>query len=137
MRSGLFRRSAAVLVIVAALEAAGCGSGPRDTPATTTTATARPPGLWSLAVCRQVAGALVDEGKQALAHFRPPLSSYPPDVALLRIRLTVGGLIDNHCAAAIAGRDLARGLSARRRNELFSHLPPIDVSYLRRGLAQS
>jgi hypothetical protein len=132
-RSGRLVRWLLPLVVAVAVGAAGCGGGSDDTPP----ATVRPSGSWSLAVCRQVARALPKEGTDALAHFRPPFSSYPPDVALLRIRLSVGGLIDNHCPPAIAGATISRGLSARERAELFPHLPPNVVRYLRRGLAES
>lgn len=88
-------------------------------------------------MCEQVAGAVAREGLQALAHYRPPLSNYPPDVALLQVRLSVGGLKGHHCPPAIAGAVLARRLSATQRAELFTHLPPGVVRYLREGLAQT
>ena len=122
-------------VVGVLLGAAGCG-GSDDTPSTATAAP-RPSGSWSLAVCRQVARALPKEGTDALAHFHPPFSSYPADVALLRIRLSVGGLIDNRCPPALAGATISRGLTAKQRAELFTHLPPNVVRYLRRGLAES
>jgi len=84
-----------------------------------------------------VAGAVAREGKQALLHYRPPLSNYPPDVALQGIRISVGGLRGHDCPPAIAGAILARRLSARQRAELFTHLPPQVVAYLRRGLAEA
>lgn len=134
MRTSRLAKWPAALALVVALGTAGCGGGSSDTP--TSTSATRAPGSWSTAVCKQVARAVAREGKGALAHYRPPLSNYPPDVALLTVRLSVGGLKGHHCPPAIAGEILARRLSAKQRAELFTHLPPGVVRYLRRGLAE-
>lgn len=133
-KSRRLSRWPAAPLLVAALVAGGCGGGSRD--ASTTSSTTRPPGSWSTTVCRQVAGAVAREGLQALAHYRPPLSNYPPDVALLGVRLSVGGLKGHQCPPSIVGGILARRLSAKERAELFTHLPPGVVRYLREGLVE-
>ena len=70
-----------------------------------------------------------------MLHYRPPLSNYPPDVALQGVRISVGGLERHRCPPEIVGKVLSHRLTPKERAELFSHLPPRVVSYLRVGLA--
>ena len=98
-------------------------------------APARASASWSPRVCHEVAEGVAWQAEQALRHYRPPQSTYPPDVALLIVRTGVGGLQQHRCAPAIMGNALARRLTPRQREELFSHLPTDVVRYLRRALA--
>ena len=100
------------------------------------TATTRAPAAWSTQVCRQVARGVAWQGEQALRHYRPPQSTYPPDVALLIVRTGVGGLERHRCPPRIVGVALSRRLTRRQQAELFAHLPPDVVRYLRLGLAR-
>jgi hypothetical protein len=122
-----------VLVLLAVLATSACGGGSSSSEATTTTS--RASGAWTPTVCGQVARGVAWQGEQALRHFRPPQSTYPPDVALLIVRTAVGGLEGHGCPPEIVGADLARRLTRKQQAELFSHLPQSVVSYLRRGLA--
>jgi hypothetical protein len=133
MKSRRFALPALAGILVAALGASGCRDGSTNAPVPTT----RSPSSWSAAVCEQVARGAAREGEQALLHYRPPLSNYPPDVALLGVRIAVGGLERHHCSPAIVGRALARRLTRRQRAELFSHLPPHVVHYLSATLGQT
>ena len=124
-------RSAVVVLVL--LATAGCSKGSAGP-----SSTAPPPRqTWSTAVCTQVAGAVAWSGKQALLHYRPPLSTYPPDVSLLRVRLAVQGLDGHGCQPRTVGVALSRKLTPKERAELFTHLPPYVVRYLRRGLADA
>ena len=124
-------RSAVVVLVI--LTTAGCSKGSDASP----TAAPHARSTWSTAVCAQVAGAVAWSGKQALLHYRPPLSTYPPDVSLLRVRLAVRGLDGHGCQPRTVGVALSRKLTPKERAELFTHLPPYVVRYLRRGLADA
>ena len=100
------------------------------------TATTSAPGAWSTEVCRQVARGVAWQGEQALRHYRPPQSTYPPDVALLIVRTGVGGLERHRCPPRIVGVALSRRLTRGQQAELFTHLPRDVVRYLRLGLAR-
>ena len=131
MRARRFLWPHLAVILVAALGTSGCGSRSTDKPPSMT----RTPGSWSAAVCDQVARGVARHGAMALLHYRPPLSNYPPDVELLIVRTAAGGLERHGCQPAIVGAALSRRLTRRQRAELFSHLPPLTVRYLRRGLA--
>ena len=122
-----------VAVVIAVLAASGCSSGSSGSQVATTPAR----GAWPAVVCRQVARGAVREGAQALLHYRPPLSNYPPDVALQGVRIAVGGLIRHRCPPQIVGAMLSRRLTRKEQAELYPHLPPRIASYLRRGVASS
>jgi hypothetical protein len=120
-----------MLALLAMLATGGCGGAPGGSDV----ATNRARGTWTAAVCGQVARGVAWQGEQALRHYRPPQSTYPPDVALLIVRTGIGGLEGHRCPPEIVGAALSRRLTRKQRAELFSHLPPHVVRYLRLGLA--
>jgi hypothetical protein len=124
------------LSIAIVLTALAAGSS-LDPARSSQTATTHAPRAWSTAVCRQVAEGVAWQGEQALRHYRPPQSTYPPDVALLIVRTGVGGLKRHRCPPRIVGAALSRRLSRRQQAELFAHLPADVVRYLRLGLART
>ncbi len=131
MSRGRVQRGQGAAIVLAVLAAGGCGGGSSGSQVVK----ARASGTWPDAVCLQVARNAAREGEDALRHYRPPLSNYPPDVALQGVRLSVGGLERHRCAPEIAGGVLSRRLTRSERAELFSHLPPRLVRYYRLGLA--
>jgi hypothetical protein len=125
------RRLSGAIVLVAL--AAGWSLEPGSS---SQAATTRAPSAWSMEVCRQVARGVAWQGEQALRHYRPPQSTYPPDVALLIVRTGVGGLERHRCPPRIVGVALSRRLTRGQQAELFTHLPQDVVRYLRLGLAR-
>jgi hypothetical protein len=126
----LQRLSRAILLVVLAACSSLVPTGSSQAAVT------RAPGTWSTEVCRQVAQGVAWQGEQALRHYRPPQSTYPPDVALLIVRTAVGGLERHRCPPRIVGVALSRRLTRRQQAELFTHLPTDVVRYLRLGLAR-
>ncbi len=84
--------------------------------------------------CRQDAQNFADDALRFLAHFGPE-AAYPADLYYVILR---GEFVDfeaHHCAAALLGDALNRGLTAKQRSVFIADLPRSMASVVRRTLS--